>query len=776
MDDPNGAYDGLFSTYTCYTILTCYKTSGDGEDVTKTNGPEYTIYIGASGKGYLSDPANCPVEATDSDGDGVPDSDDAFPNDPNESADSDDDGTGDNADQCPGDPGKTAPLQCGCGNAETNTDGDGAADCVDQCPNDPDKTEPLQCGCGKEEGSCDVPTDTDGDGVPDDEDAFPEDPDESVDNDSDGTGDNADTDDDNDGVADNEDAFPQDATESSDTDGDGTGDNADTDDDGDGVADGEDVCPLDSNKSASAGDCGCGVAEGSCGTVQECSISADDTDGDCVRNVLDNCPSVKNPHQIDTDGDRDGDACDANDNSISNVYKRYLGKDLTLDSTFKRAGFSFAQPVITFIPGYFVNKTVDSVQVKYYKPVVIISGGYDPTKDYIGDFAATPVGAVNQEGIAGVTGSSPNSSGKRKSDSLGNAVYIVDAVSGALVAKIVGDTTYANGTASGETNTSAIRVVENMDHGIAAAVTPVDADGDGLVERLYYPDVVGNIWRADLILDSNFNTDNPTETVDTTKWQVYKLAALGVDDENDGEIASNYASNDRRFFNQIDVVRTRKGDLLFDAVLVGSGNIANPKETDVDNYFYMLRDERINLFSGHTLTGQTWSFTTPDVITHDDLTQFTLDSDSSAQALSSSDKGWKLKLVQDAEKGEKVMSSATTLDGTVYFTTMLPGTNDACSAPQNLPTGRLYAVDMHNAGKINNRNTTDFHDNNGEGRFKQLDSNTLVFQQLDPFVADGGKVEIILPDPGDGQTNAGGDTGSGKNLKGAGSYWRSQQQ
>ena len=50
-------------------------------------------------------------------------------------------------------------------------------------------------------------------------------------------------DDDGDGVADGSDAFPLDATETLDTDSDGTGNNADTDDDGDGVADDLDAFP-----------------------------------------------------------------------------------------------------------------------------------------------------------------------------------------------------------------------------------------------------------------------------------------------------------------------------------------------------------------------------------------------------------------------------------------------------------------------------------------------------------------------------------------------------
>ena len=104
----------------------------------------------------------------DSDGDGVPDADDAFPVDPYESLDTDGDGVGNNADN-----------------------------------------------------------DDDGDGVSDSEDAFSLDFSESLDTDGDGVGNNADSDDDGDGYGDTEDLFPLDPTEWFDSDGDGIGDNSD---------------------------------------------------------------------------------------------------------------------------------------------------------------------------------------------------------------------------------------------------------------------------------------------------------------------------------------------------------------------------------------------------------------------------------------------------------------------------------------------------------------------------------------------------------------------
>ena len=50
---------------------------------------------------------------------------------------------------------------CGCGTADDDPDRDGVPDCDDACPNDGAKTSPGGCGCG----TADV--DTDADGTPD---------------------------------------------------------------------------------------------------------------------------------------------------------------------------------------------------------------------------------------------------------------------------------------------------------------------------------------------------------------------------------------------------------------------------------------------------------------------------------------------------------------------------------------------------------------------------------------------------------------------------------
>ena len=66
----------------------------------------------------------------------------------------------------------------------------------------------------------------------------------------------------------------------------------DADTDNDGLADGDDPCPLNPNL-------GCGV----------------DGDLDGVTDDVDNCPATPNPDQADSDGDGVGDACDSDDDN-----------------------------------------------------------------------------------------------------------------------------------------------------------------------------------------------------------------------------------------------------------------------------------------------------------------------------------------------------------------------------------------------------------------------------------------------------------------------------
>ena len=193
------------------------------------------------------------------------------------------------------------------GNTTTDTDGDGVSDSLDAFPMDANETSDYD-GDGVGDNA---DTDDDNDGISDSADAFPTDSSETEDTDGDGVGNNADTDDDNDGVDDNLDAFPLYSSEAFDNDGDGVGDNADTDDDNDGVSDQEDAFPFDGGAS-------------------------NDTDADGVADAYDNCMTVFNPSQADSDMDGIGTECDADEstgNSGNNTGGNNTGGNNTMLDT-----------------------------------------------------------------------------------------------------------------------------------------------------------------------------------------------------------------------------------------------------------------------------------------------------------------------------------------------------------------------------------------------------------------------------------------------------------
>ena len=88
--------------------------------------------------------------AADSDGDGVADEDDAFPNDPNESADSDGDGLGDNAETDTGI--YVSPTNTGTDPNDSDSDDDGISDGAEVTngsdPNDPNDPTPAVPSAG----------------------------------------------------------------------------------------------------------------------------------------------------------------------------------------------------------------------------------------------------------------------------------------------------------------------------------------------------------------------------------------------------------------------------------------------------------------------------------------------------------------------------------------------------------------------------------------------------------------------------------------------------
>ena len=318
---------------------------------------------------------------------------------------------------------------------------------------------------------------------------------------------------------------------------------------------------------------------------------------------------------------------------------------LTNTGDFSELGMSFSTPRVSTVK-FGPTST----------PVIIFGGGYDPDKDS---------GTAN--------------------DNEGNAIFIVNALTGALVWKA---------TLGGITGNQSSTLYHHsaMVDSIPSDLAILDTNADGNIDRLYVGDTGGTVWRVDLPEGA---ADNRVD------WFVSAVANLGLDD-----ISPVAGSNDRRFFHRPDFVPSSDDFGPFDAVIIGSGDRADPRDTASSNWLYMLKDR-------NTVTGAvaTPAFNHGDY--HSSLNALGLGditdtciTDDVCFAQENLTNGWKLEL---EGTGEKVLAPALTAFGTIFFTSFLPEGSGAETGTICAPSeggGRLYAVNINNGAPANNYNDT----------------------------------------------------------------------
>ena len=284
------------------------------------------------------------------------------------------------------------------------------------------------------------------------------------------------------------------------------------------------------------------------------------------------------------------------------------------------------------------------------REVLFFSGGYDENQD---DTSETTV---------------------RTSDDVGNAIYMVDATDGTLLAWV-----------SNESGGSPF-VIEGMDNSIPASPAVIDINGDGLVDYLFAVDTGGRVFRIDF----------PGGALE------YADGGM-IADLNDGTATGN-----RRFYNKPNVALVKDkqyGDYL--TIAVGSGHRAHPILTDhVENRFYVIKD-----FNPYSMPSSV------TVKTEEDENKTTLEENenanpnklynatalmkegasaynSSMQRMMLNGGGW---YVTFDTTGEKVLAESTTFSGAVIFTTFSPTGNvsNACGADTGSST--TYVLDQKNA-------------------------------------------------------------------------------
>ncbi len=295
-------------------------------------------------------------------------------------------------------------------------------------------------------------------------------------------------------------------------------------------------------------------------------------------------------------------------------------------------GQSWGKPVVTRMR---MNGTV--------KTVLVLSGGYDPDQD---------------------------DASVREYDDEGRAIYVVDALTGALL---------WSGGATGASNAESFTdTFAEMNYSIPAEVRTVDIDGDGLADQLWVGDMGGQLWR--------FDVNNNATGSD-------KLITGGVV----AELATNEAAGARRFYYPPSVALVREGPQLVLAVAIGSGWRAHPLDTVIDDRFYVLRDPHVYAppvdeqgdISYTALTAADFYDATANLVG-----QGTEAQRSAARAALAAKPGWFIELERG---GEKVMSESAIVNERVIFTTYEPEPeiNDACTG--GLGNGYYYVLDLFNA-------------------------------------------------------------------------------
>ena len=310
--------------------------------------------------------------------------------------------------------------------------------------------------------------------------------------------------------------------------------------------------------------------------------------------------------------------------NISDPSDPKLAWSITNNSIgFEQLGESWSKPVVANLR-YKVSDTVKDEEV------LVFGGGYDASVYDEQDFAARGTGAAK-----------------------GNGIYIISATTGTLIKSFVGGA---------------------MQHSIPSSIRVLDLDRNGSIDRLYFGDLGGNVWRADLNMD---DVDDDVSVNDVVKdARVYPLASLGG------------AGQSRMFFYEPDVSLFKHKGKLVTMVSIGSGYRSHPKNTSIQDRFYVINDtDAVNVPK-----------TVPSAILDGELAE--------ASTLPGNDllptyKGWYLNLAKAT--GEKSLSTPLIFMNKVMFTTfgltaeaISTGGTDSCTIKTN-NLSRAYVLDLMTA-------------------------------------------------------------------------------
>lgn len=269
------------------------------------------------------------------------------------------------------------------------------------------------------------------------------------------------------------------------------------------------------------------------------------------------------------------------------------------DTGFEQLGQTWSTPTLTKV------KTASGDV-----PALIFGGGYSPD-DHDG-----PTHTRSEE------------------DEEGNAVYIVNAEDGSLIWSALS--------------------TDEMKWAIPSGISVVDMDFDGVADHLYFGDLGGQLFRADM-------------SGAGSKPSVTRIADLG-----------GTGATHRRFFEAPAVAYAKSGGKNLLYVVAGSGYRSHPLDEDTDEgIFVVIDDGALQASSSEVATLENMA----NVVTN---------------AVETNDRGWYYLFEEETgHSGEKALSSPVIFDNTIMFSTYAPTEDEEYENPCAVRYGGAYLHTVH---------------------------------------------------------------------------------
>ncbi len=359
--------------------------------------------------------------------------------------------------------------------------------------------------------------------------------------------------------------------------------------------------------------------------------------------------------------------------------------------------------------------------------VLMFGGGYDPNQD-------TTIPTTT--------------------DSVGNAIYMVDPLKGTRLWWASSDAT-------------AMLQLPKMNYGIASDLALIDTDGDGATDRVYVGDTGGQLWRIDL----NNQLVPGSNNGGTTGYVFADVGCFGGTRASNGSCTGTVAQHKRKLLYPPDVAPVKdtvySTNPFYDMVTIGSGDREDPLDfltTDLTSPPDSREAVHNRLFAFRDYNYVTGS---PTVLPTTPLSEGGTGAnglyDASANLLSTSTgaaltaemntlrskSGWFIDLkatgattlqngVNSNWWGEKVLAKTTVIDGVLFATSFRPTNNSdiaaqltsVCDPNEGIATE--YGLDMLTAvGAV------DF-DNNGTKERSAIIGGGIPSEVVPVYLPDGG--------------------------------------